>query len=147
MTRNKVLFCVCLAIGITLMATSLVLAYAQQTNPDFAGVTDAVAMKDVVVVDAFTWNGRIRSYTTNPVYDIGTIGFTWWTFRETCDGNIIDNWVQSGYVEYGDSDVLDIGVDDRDPCSGSHLGWSLGTHDFKHGGDTWRPNFSTSEGI
>ncbi len=66
---------------------------------------------------------------------------------DTCNGNIIDNWVKPGYARYGASEAWDIGVDDRDYCSGSYRGWSLGTHDFKEGSSQWRPYLSTDEGL
>lgn len=138
---------VCLAIALASLLPSSTLAYATRTYSNFAGVTDAVALKDVWIVDSVNWNAHIKSYTTNPVYNIGTIGWTWWTHRETCNGNIVDNYTHSGYALYGASSVFDTGVDDRDACDGSHLGWSLGKHDFKHNGSEWRPEFSTSEGI
>lgn len=51
-----------------------VFALAIQTYNNFAGVTTAKAKKDVWIVNSTSWNGHIRSYTTNPVYNIGTIG-------------------------------------------------------------------------
>lgn len=144
-----------LAIAVTALAVALmmisqvntVLAYATRTFDNFAGVTDAKAMKDLWVVSSSAWNAKIRSYTTNPVYDIGTIGWTWWTVRELCDGNIIDQSQYGGHAEYGDSDAWDISFQALDDCGGTHQGAVLGTHDFKHGGSEWRPYFDTQESL
>jgi len=136
-----------LAIALGIYTVRSVLAYATTSYPNFAGVTTAVALKDVWVVSDTSWNAHVKSYTTNPVRNIGTIGWTWWTFRDTCNGNIIDNWVKPGYARYGASEAWDTGVDDRDYCNGSYRGWSLGTHDFKEGDSIWRPYLSTDEGI
>jgi len=139
----RLLFYVLFAIFLLFHAQT-VYALAVQTYSNFAGVTDAKAKKDVWIVNITSWNGHIRSYTTNPVYNIGTIGWTWWTFRDTCNGVIVDNWVNGGHAAYGDSDEWDTGVDDRETC-GNYLIWSLGKHDFKQGSSIWRPEFSTNE--
>jgi len=145
--RPKFWLGVALAIALGVYQVHNVLAYATTSYPNFAGVTTAVALKDVWVVNSTSWDAKVQSYTTNPVRNIGTIGWTWWTFRDTCNGVIIDNWVQPGSVRYGASNHWDVGVDDRDPCGGSYRGWSLGTHDFKEGDSIWRPYLSTDEGI
>lgn len=121
-------------------------AYALQTQifTNFAGVTTAVAMKDVWVVNSTSWNAHVRSYTNNPNYNIGTIGWTWWTFRDTCNGIIIDNAVKGGQVSYGANLKWDTGVNDRETCSNYRI-WSMGGHDFKHGSSIWQPEVHTDE--
>ena len=145
--RLKVLVGIAFALAFGIYQVHSVLAYATTSYPNFAGVTTAVALKDVWVVDSNSWNAKVQSYTTNPVRNIGTIGWTWWTFRDTCNGVIIDNWVQPGSVRYGANNHWDVGVDDRDFCSGSYRGWSMGVHDFKEGSSIWRPYLETNEGI
>jgi len=132
-----------LAVAIGVCLVSDVFAYHSISAP-FAGVTSAGALKDLWIVSSTSWNAKVQS-NTNPAYDIGTIGWTWWTFRDTCDGVIIDNWVNPGSVRYGASDHWDIGIDDRDDCNGTYLGWSMGTHDFQHGGSIWQPYLDTNE--
>lgn len=142
-------FCLVLALAVALgtYPAHFAFAYATTSYPNFAGVTTAIALKDVWIVNNTSWNAYVESYTTNPVRNIGTIGWTWWTFRDTCNGVMIDNWVQPGSVRYGASRHWDVGVDDRDPCGGSYQGWSMGTHDFKEGNSIWRPYLETTEGI
>lgn len=146
-TKTKTLTALVLAFILAFQNIGAGSALATQSYANFAGVTKANAMKDVWIVNSTSCNGHIRSWTSYPVYNIGTIGWTWWTFRKTCNGIIIDNWTKPGYVQYGANYVFDTGVDDRDACGGTHLGWSMGKHDFKHGSSTWQPEFSTSEGI
>lgn len=136
-----------LALILVFQNTGIGTALATRTFTNFAGVTTAKAMKDVWIVNATAWNGHIRSWTTNPVYNIGTIGWVWWTFRETCSGLIVDNWPKPGYVEYGANYVFDTGADDRDACGGTREGCVLGKHDFKHASSTWQPEFTTIERI
>jgi len=146
MTRKtKAFVFMCLVVGLTMLLAYPALAFAKRTYYNFAGVTDAVAEKDVTGNYSNYWTAWIESYTTNPVRNIGTIGWTWWGFRETCNGIIVDNWTLPGYARYGASYAWSCGTDDIDTCGGSHLGWVLGRHDFKEGSSTWQPQFSTSE--
>ncbi len=92
--RSKFWLSAALAIALGICQVRSALAYATTSYPNFAGVTTAVVLKDVWVVNSTSWNAKVQSYTTNPVRNIGTIGWTWWTFRDTCNGIIIDNWVQ-----------------------------------------------------
>lgn len=145
--KIKSFLAIILTLVLVFQNTGVGTALATRTLTNFAGVTTAKAMKDVVIVSSTSWNGHIKSWTTNPVYNIGTIGWAWWTFRDTCSGIIVDNFPQPGYVEFGANNVFDTGVSDRDPCAGTRQGWVLGKHDFKQGGSTWQPEFSTNEGI
>jgi len=95
--------------------------------------TSVVAQKDIEVGGS-SWNGKIDSYTQyrNP---IGTIGWTYWTIRETCYGNIINQYVYSGYAEFNDDHAWDVAVDSISYCSTSpngHEGRVLGNHEFKN---------------
>ena len=141
--KRKLWLGAALAIVIGVCLAYNVLAYHSICKP-FAGVTTVGALKDVWIVNSTSWNAKVQS-NTNPVYNIGTIGWTWWTFRDTCDGVILDNWVKSGSVLYGASDHWDVGVDDYDSCGGSYRVWSMGTHDFKEGGSIWQPYLETDE--
>lgn len=122
-----------------------VLAAGINTKYNFAGGSDAKAYKDVIVVGS-SWNGQIRSYMS-PSYNIGTIGWTWWTIRELCSGIIIDQYTYSGQAYYGASYIADSAVDDIDSCDAYHYGTVLGTHDFKNGGSVWQPYFFHSEPV
>ena len=133
-----------LVVVVSLMVSKPAYALVNQTYPNFAGVTRAVARQDVWIVNATSWNAHIRSFTESPAYNIGTIGWTWWTFRDTCNGIIVDNWVKPGQVSYGANLKWDTGVDDRETCTNYRI-WSLGRHDFKHGTSTWQPELSTNE--
>ena len=97
-TKTKTLTALMLAFILTFQNIGVGSALATQSYANFAGVTKANAMKDVWIVNSTSWNGHIRSWTSNPIYNIGTIGWTRWTFRETCNGVIIDNWPKPGYV-------------------------------------------------
>jgi len=115
-------------------------------NYNFAGVTKAVAWKEVIADDS-TWNGKIRSYTTNPQYNIGTIGWTWWQVSELCNGQFVDYTTYPGWAAYGAHDLYNFSVQAIDSCYGYHYGNVQGTHDFKHNGSEWRPSFFYAERI
>lgn len=144
MTKFKLVVPLCMVACLLALQVFPVFAYAQRIYTNFAGVTTAVAEQDVTVYGT-AWSADIRSKTINPVRNIGTIGWAWWAFRETCNGIIGDNWTLPGWVRYGASYAWSTGTDYITPCGGSHLGWVLGKHDFKEGSSTWRPEFSTSE--
>lgn len=135
---------------VVLLATfgiRLALAASTMWYSNFAGVTTATAFKDVWVVNSTSWNAHIRSYTTNPTYNISRIGWNWWSFRNTCNGVIQSNWVQPGRVSYGANYISDTGVDSIRPCAGVPTGEVYGKHDFAQGGTVWQPEFSASEPI
>lgn len=144
-----------LVILLTIFQVSSVFAYTLQTNPGYAG-TNAGASKDSYIVSSTAWNANIRSFTYAPGgppgsgANIGTIGWVWWTFRETCGSVILSNWPQPSRVIYGGRDIGDTGFDSRRFCSPgqSHLGWSMGKHDFKQTGwPNWNPEFSNTTGL
>lgn len=137
-------FCLSLVVATSFLLSTPAYALETRTQPNFAGVTTAVARQDVWIVNTTSWNAHIRSFTQNPAYNIGTIGWTWWTFRDTCNGIIVDNAVKGGQVSYGANLKWDTGVNDRETCANYRI-WSLGRHDFKHGTNTWQPEFSTNE--
>jgi hypothetical protein len=72
----------------------------------------------------------------NPTISIDTIGESWWTARETCNGNITGQVEYDGEVEYNDSEFWDVSVHLKHSCGGTRLGWSMGNHDFHESGYT-----------
>jgi hypothetical protein len=134
-----------LVFSIVILATQVLAAggATEDKKHNFAGGSTAIAYKDVIVIDS-SWNGQIRSYMS-PSYNIGTIGWTWWTIRELCAGIILDQYQYNGQAYYGASYIADSAVDDVDYCGWGWQGTVLGTHDFKDGSSSWQPYSFHSE--
>jgi hypothetical protein len=124
---------------------SSVFASTTRTYENFAGVTTAVASKDIVVYGPPLWTGTINSLTRNPIYDIGTIGWTWWSCQEYCDGQYVYGETYPGYVEYGEHLVQQTAWLTMGDCDHDHVGLVAGKHDFKHNSSEWRPEFNYEE--
>ena len=133
MKHLKHLVVISVVLSILLLAVRSVLAASSMWYGNFGGVTTATAFKDVWVVNSNSWNGHIRSYTISPVYNIGRIGWNWWSFRNTCNGQIQSNWPQPGYNLYGVNYAASTGVDSIRPCAGTPTGEVYGKHDFAQG--------------
>lgn len=84
----------------------------------------ACRRKEVNDVSASAWNAQVKSYMTNPVISIGTIGFSYWTVRETCDGIFTHQTVYSGTVDHNTSLFWDSSARAKYYCSGYRAGWS-----------------------
>lgn len=121
----------------------------QLSYPGFAGVTNAVAYKDVWYSGGSVWYSNIRSNTDSPVYAIDRIGWNWWTVRDTCDGTILDQQTYGGAVDYQDS--LNMQTESNSYSKGACLPaqtykiWSIGKHDFYENGNIWQPTYSYNE--
>ena len=136
-----------LVLLISTMVTNQALAYASRRYNNIDGVlADAVAIQDVWKVSAYAWDAKIRSVTQSPNVSIGTIGWNWWTFRDTCNGAILWQAQIGGHAEYNDGDAWDIGFASIHQCAGTYLGHSLGKHDFEDV-NSWFPEFSTAESL
>lgn len=58
-----------LVVVVSLMVSKPAYALVNQTFPNFAGVTTAVARHDVWIVNSTSWNAHIRSFTQGPAYN------------------------------------------------------------------------------
>ena len=145
--RITIIFSLCLLsiTLITMVTNSATASSGRTTYEGSVGGTAVTAQKDVVK-SGDSWNGYIWSHTKNHS-SIGTIGWTWWAIKETCSGSTLSNYSYGGHALYNASAVSDIAVDSISTCAypSNHYGRVRGTHDFKHGSDTWRPYWEHSE--
>jgi len=82
------------------------------------------------------------SVSSSCVASIGTIGWTYWTDREICQGTITWQLVRGGYAVYNRSSVSMQGQGNSYhtcPPGVQRTLQGLGNHDFKQGIDVWRP--------
>lgn len=137
--------CILVAVFISTTASSVLAGIPRTTYYGSVGGTGVVAQKDVVRSGG-SWNGYIWSHTNNG-NAIGTIGWTWWTIRETCNGSITLQYQYGGQVLYNSSAISDIAVASMQPCAYplNQYGRVLGTHDFKNGSATWNPYWEHAE--
>lgn len=131
--------CILIAVFIVTTTSSVFAGIPRTTYSGSVGGVGVVAQKDVIRTGN-TWNGDIWSHT-NTGNAIGTIGWTWWTIRETCNGSITLQYQYGGQALYNASAISDIAVAAVQPCAvpSKQYGHVLGTHDFKNGSDTWNP--------
>jgi len=127
------------------LGPALIVAVALTFDTAYAGSSEscqsyadsnACRKKGVVNVSSSEWNARVWSTMKNPTISIDTIGESWWTARETCNGNITGQVEYDGEVEYNDSEFWDVSVHLKHSCGGTRLGWSMGNHDFHESGYT-----------
>jgi hypothetical protein len=137
--KIRLIFSLCILVAVFISTTTSSVLASRSTYSSSVGGTGVVAQKDVVRSGG-SWNGYIWSHT-NTGYAIGTIGWTWWTIRETCSGTIISQYQYGGQVLYNASAINDVAVDTVSFCANpsNQHGRVLGTHDFKNGSDTWNP--------
>jgi len=90
--KKHTLIALGLAALLAISQVNVTLAYTESVYPYFAGTSHAVATQNAYIVSSSAWNANIQSFTI--VYfgaspgsgqAIGTIGWTWWTFREVCN--------------------------------------------------------------
>jgi hypothetical protein len=127
------------------LGLALVVALALASDTAYAGssescqsyaTSNACRKKGVVNVSSSEWNAKVWSTMKNPTISIDVIGESWWTARETCNGNITYQQEYDGEVDLNDSEFYDVSVHLKHSCGGSRLGWSMGNHDFHESGYT-----------
>lgn len=101
--------------------------------PAYAG-SHSCKTKTMTPTDIDTWDAGVSSEMENPRISIGTIGWSWWTVRETCNGNFLLNQQYGGSVSYNTYVKSQTRSYFRHACSGTHQGWSMGNHDFYQSG-------------
>lgn len=103
------------------------------TCNDYGG-DDACRQKGVLNVD-YRWSASVYSYM-NPSVAIGTIGYSYWTVREKCDGTITHQINYGGAVVYNSSSMWDSSAQTKHTCYSNRTGESLGNHDFHRSGQS-----------
>ncbi len=93
------------------------------------GTTNACRWKRVDNL-SINWNAGVSSYTTNPVTDIGVIGWPYWTIRETCSGAITMQEIRDPSIRTNASSHTRLESFQKQGCGGTRVGWSMGNHDF-----------------
>lgn len=98
--------------------------------------SNACKRKDVIKTSSSTWTAGVKSYMDNPVITINTIGWSWWTARETCNAAITYQQQYGGSTSSNASSKQDWSYHLSHSCSGTRKGWSMGNHDFHKSGYT-----------
>lgn len=123
------------------------LAGSSESCQSYAG-SNACRKKGVVSTGSSTWSGQVWSTMKNPPIDADTIGYSYWTVRETCDGQITSQVQYGGYHDHNTDSFYDVNAMAKHACPGSRLGHSLGNHDFDESGyQHIYPYKSYSQGI
>ncbi len=144
-TRFVVSICIFVTALVVVLSGAAVASSPRTTYWGSVGGKSVIAQKDVIR-GINSWNGDIWSHTQDGSA-IGTIGWTWWTIRETCTGSITTQYQYGGQALYNASAISDIAVDTISYCwhPPGRNGHVLGTHDFKHGSDIWNPYWEHNE--
>jgi len=87
------------------LVTSTALATSHtyiQNYRTLAGVTVAYPQLKIEVtpIVGSKWRGEIKSFTSNPVFNIDRIGWNYWTMRQWCGGSIQVQYQFNGGVDY-----------------------------------------------
>lgn len=102
------------------------------------GSSFAYAGKMVRKLSSAQWAGDIVSYTDYPPVAI-SLGWTYFTTRETCNGSITQQVQKGGTSVYG-TQVAATTFMNTMTCNGTRYGYSLGKHEFL-GSIIWRPEW------
>lgn len=78
------------------------------------------------------WATGVRSNTQNPTMDMDDIGYSYWTYRQRCNGIISQQTQYEGDVFHYTSSYWASASPSKVYCDGPYtrLGESLGNHDF-----------------
>jgi hypothetical protein len=123
-------------------------ASAANWYSNFAGVTTAIAEKDVSLTGTEQFNCVSRSYTNYPSVKITHVGYN--TFSCTVWKNNVHagGWTRTGKVNWNSSYQVDSGIVRVYPTQGqSRKVTAAGSHDFGHfNGQSydWDPNLSAT---
>lgn len=90
------------------------------------------------------WLAEIASYT-DPGISI-PVGWTYWTSRERCNGNITQQVVHGGRSVTATS-TYDYQYMTKLACGGTRAGQVLGRHEVKGSNFTWYSDWTTSETV
>jgi hypothetical protein len=82
--------------------------------------------KMVRKLSSVLWAGDIVSYTDYPPVVI-SLGWDWFTTKETCNGNFIQQTQKGGTLVSGTQIATGTYMNTK-TCSGNRVGWSLGKH-------------------
>ncbi|MGC1375021.1 MAG: hypothetical protein WA821_02290 [Anaerolineales bacterium] len=89
------------------------------------------------------WAADIVSYTDYPPVKI-TLGWTYFTARETCDGRVRNQIIKGGTAVWS-AQIATTTYMRPQPCvGGTRYGYSIGKHELK-GTFTWMPEWSHGE--
>lgn len=105
--KKRIILVFALSLAMTLVTSISAIAATYIFNYStyhLAGITWANPQLKITT-NTSSWVGGIKSYTSNPVYNIDRIGWWWWTRREWCNGTITYNYQSNGAVEYNASTI------------------------------------------
>ncbi|HVP20546.1 MAG TPA: hypothetical protein VMS73_01665 [Anaerolineaceae bacterium] len=124
-----------------IISTNLASAYGSIWTNTVNGKPVAAELDVNIGVPA--WSGMIWSYSnSSPRQAIGTLGWRWWTNRESCAGIIVTQTQMGGYVEYGNTLVETYNYNSwySGSCGSPHFIAVLAGNDIKDGAASWEPN-------
>lgn len=77
-----------------------------------------------------------------------TLGWTYFTTRETCNGSIKQQTLKGGTSVYG-TQIADTTFMNTMQCNGTRYGYVLGKHEFKNSNNVivWSPEWPHGEQI
>ena len=132
-------------IFLLLAMTVLIPLHSAQSKPLETSVYGNVGGVDVEArkigtAGLYYWTSAVGSLADE---DIGTIGYTWWTKGQYCvESGAWSSWnTYDGDVNYVSDTYYWLLYNNYVNCpfTQTYQLQNLGTHDFKEGGDTWRP--------
>lgn len=91
------------------------------------------------------WAADIVSYTNYPPVAI-SLGWTYFTARETCNGNITQQVIKGGTLVYSTQRATTTFMNSL-PCGGTRAGYSIGKHELLGTSVSWRPEWSHGDWI
>lgn len=124
-------------IALTFILCTVFMSSALAVSKVVGGVS-CTATKTITTTWGATWTSKIYSVCQSA---IGTIGWTFWTDREYCNGTVVEYFYHGAHAAYGDASETGTSVNDFiSSCSGGVQKIdTTGNHDFNQNGDIWRP--------
>ena len=111
------------------------------------GSSFGYACKMVRKLSSVQWGGDIVSYTDYPQVSM-TLGWTYFTTRETCNGTLKQQVVKGGLSVYATQRANTTFMSTMS-CAGTRYGYVLGKHEFKNSSNVivWSPEWTHGENL
>jgi hypothetical protein len=107
-----------------------VVAFAGPASAAYYGIAYVEGVHNVANINNQYWVAKLWSKTKNPVTTMDDIGYSWWTVRERCNGNITRQVQPSPHVLHGTSSYYASSQMTKQSCNGDRQGSSMANHDF-----------------
>lgn len=108
-----------------------VVVFAGPASAAYYGITYVEGVHTVTNINSQYWVAKLWSKTKVPVTTMDDIGYSWWTVRERCNGNITKSVQPPPHVLHGTSLYYASSQVAKQSCiSGDRQGSSMANHDF-----------------